>query len=366
MALSDNKRLLDLATRQQIYVEGVKAQFGREFNFVLAQLRDDLKKLLGRVKYKTLDGMSKAELNAFVISLRKSQSVVYSNYTTQILEQLREFMTVDLEVSRRVIATSFVELNDDAPNAKPLSDSTSSILLQEQSNEANIFPLYGIAAITSNSDKLWSSVINAPIPANGFYLTPFVKGFAVSAQASVENIIRKAWANGWTIDETLTAITGEDNKQGASSQLQKIGQQAAAVIGTAVQHTSQIVYGAVASAAYARYQWLSVMDSHTSNICIDRNGQIYIFGRGPLPPGHILCRSHIAGVIVGNDDNEPETLYTFLRRQPQVVLADLFGSSSADEIQSDKFKAKDSSRFTSAQPLTLAEFRSKVAAILSR
>ena len=101
MALSDNKRLYDIAVRQQVYVEGVKVQFAREFNFVLAELRLELNRVLSRVKYKTLDGLTKAELNKLVLSLRESQLRIYSKYTQQILKQLKDFMTVNLETNRR-------------------------------------------------------------------------------------------------------------------------------------------------------------------------------------------------------------------------------------------------------------------------
>ena len=51
MALSDNMRLYDIATRSQVYIEGVKVQYAREFNFVLAELRLEISRTLARVKY---------------------------------------------------------------------------------------------------------------------------------------------------------------------------------------------------------------------------------------------------------------------------------------------------------------------------
>ena len=106
MALSDNKRLYDIATRKQIYVEMVKVGQAREFNFVLGELKTELEKLLGRIKYKTLDGLTKDELNRFIVSLRASQSKIYSNYTDQLLEELKGFMSSDLEVSRILLCTA--------------------------------------------------------------------------------------------------------------------------------------------------------------------------------------------------------------------------------------------------------------------
>lgn len=360
MAIADNRRLYDIATRQQVYIEGVKVQYAREFNFVLAELRIELNRLLSRVKYKTLDGLTKTELNKFVVTLRASQSKIYNAYTQQILKQLKAFMAADLEINRRAYVQSKLEEGASIPSDEEAID-----YLKEENNQTNFLPLFGLASITGNNDRLWSAVTNAPIPANGLYLLPFVKTFTTSAQASVENTIRKAWANGWTVEETLRELTGEDNKQGTSSQLQRIGVQANAVVATAVQHTAAVVGAGVISALFGWYVWHSVMDGKTTEICISRNRKRYRFGQGPIPPAHIRCRSHIAP-IVGMDDIAAETFYTWAVRQPADVQDDILGEDLADEMRSGKLKEKDLPKFEARQALTLEEFRRKIKEILSR
>ena len=374
MALSDNKRLYDIATRHQVYIEGVKVQMAREFNFVLAELRLELNKLLRRVKYKTLDGLTKAELNRLVVSLRDSQSKVYNAYTQQILKQLKDFMTVNLEMNRRAYSLAHAEMNmgdgemnmgdgETTPNVP--TDAQAIAYIKQQNELSNIIPLFGIASVTGNNDRLWSAVTNAPIPANGLYLLPFVKTFATSAQAGVENIVRKAWANGWTLEETISAITGEDARQGTSSQLQRVGVQASAVVATAVQHVSAIVGAGVVSALFGWYMWHSVMDSRTTEICSSRNHKRYRYGAGPIPPAHIRCRSHIAP-IVGNDDIAAETFYTWAVRQPANVQDDILGEANGESLRNGSLKEKDLSKYEATRPLTLEEFRRKIIEILSR
>ena len=366
MALSDNKRLYDIAVRQQIYVEGVKVQFAREFNFVLAELRLELNRVLSRVKYKTLNGLTKAELNKLVVSLRESQSRIYSAYTQQILKQLKDFMRADLEMNRRAYVYAKFEFDEERYGKPQIpSDARAIKFLKEENNQANFIPLFGLAAITGNNDRLWSAVTNAPIPANGLYLVPFVKTFAVSAQASVENTIRKAWANGWTVEETLQEITGEDAKQGTSSQLQRVGVQAGAVTATAIQHVAAVVGAGAISGLFGWYIWLSVMDNKTSEICTSRNRKRYRFGQGPIPPAHIRCRSHIAP-IVGMDDIAAESFYTWAIRQPADVQNDIFGEDVADELRNGNLKEKDLPKYETRNPLTLEEFRRKIIEVLSR
>lgn len=366
MALSDNMRLYDIATRGQVYIEGVKVQYAREFNFALAELRLEISRILARVKYKTLDGLTKAELNKLVVTLRESQSRIYSAYTQQILKQLKDFMRADLEMNRRAYVYAKFEFDEERYGKPQIpSDARAIKFLKEENNQANFIPLFGLAAITGNNDRLWSAVTNAPIPANGLYLVPFVKTFAVSAQASVENTIRKAWANGWTIEETLQEITGEDNKQGTSSQLQRVGVQASAVVATAVQHVAAITGAAVMSALFGWYGWYSVIDGKTTEICISRNRKRYRFGQGPIPPAHIRCRSHIAP-IVGTDDIAAESFYTWAIRQPADVQNDILGEDVADELRNGNLKQSDLPKFESRQALTLDEFRRKINEVLSR
>ena len=367
MALSDNMRLYDIAVRQQIYVEGVKVQFAREFNFVLAELRLELNRILSRVKYKTLDGLTKAELNKLVLSLRESQSRIYSKYTQQLIKQLKDFMAADLEMNRRAYSFAHAEMNlaeGEKPPKIP-TDAQAIAYIKQQNESSNIIPLFGIAAVTGNNDRLWSAVTNAPIPANGLYILPFIKTFTTSAQAGVENTIRKAWANGWTLQETIAELTGEEAKQGTSSQLQRVGVQAGAVTATALQHVSAVVGAGAISALFGWYIWLSVMDSKTSEICTSRNRKRYRFGQGPIPPAHIRCRSHISP-IVGNDDIAAETFYTWAVRQPANVQDDILGEANGESLRNGSLKEKDLSKYEATRPLTLEEFRRKINEILSR
>ena len=373
MALADNQRLYDIATRQQVYIEGVKVQYAREFNFVLAELRIELNRLLNRVKYKTLDGLTKAELNRLVLSLRESQSRIYSKYTQQLIKQLKDFMAVNLEMNRRAYSLAHAEMNmedgemnmeDGETTPKVPTDAQAIEYIKQQNESSNIIPLFGIASVTGNNDRLWSAVTNAPIPANGLYLLPFVKTFATSAQAAVENTIRKAWSNGWTLQETIAELTGEDAKQGTSSQLQRVGVQAGAVLATAVQHVSAIVGAGVVSALFGWYMWHSVMDSRTTEICSSRNHKRYRYGAGPIPPAHIRCRSHIAP-IVGNDDIAAETFYNWAVRQPENVQDDILGEADAEALRNGSLKEKDLERYE-PRPLTLEAFRRKINEILSR
>lgn len=362
--LTDNRRLYDIATRQQVYIEGVKVQYSKEFNSVLLDLRDELNRVLRRVRYKTLDGLTKLELNRLILTLRESQSRIYSAYTIKIIKQLKDFMGVNLEVSRRAYVTSFIELDDDPLIKEVISDIKAKGLLEEENRTNGLIPLFGISSATGDTNRIWSSITNAPIQANGLYLVPFIKGFTVSAQASIENIIRKAWANKLTVAETIEQLTGEDGEGDKSSQLGKINTQAGAVIATAMQHVAGITAVAVQSVLFGKYTWYSVMDNRTTDICISRNLKTYRYGQGPLPPAHIRCRSHVAPNI-GLGVIPAESFYTWLLAQPPEVQEDLLTEDDFEAAQNGELRASDLNSYT-VEPLTLDEFRRRIIEILSR
>ena len=348
MALRDNKRLYDISTRLAVYVERVKVSQARQFNNVLQELDEEFRKLLGRTDYRNLDALSKAKLNKLIVELRDSQSKVYSAYTQRLISQLQKFMHFDLAVNRRVWVSAFKE-SEIGESEKPLSD--------EDSKEFLLGLYKGASGSATEDGKVWTQITNAPIPANGLYLVPFLKVFSTSAQAGVENLVRKAWANKWSFEQLMNELT--------NTQVSKIRNQATSVIHTAISHVAGIVSGNVQSVLFDYYVWVSVMDSHTTDICRGRNQKVYRLGKGPLPPAHIRCRSHTVP-SKGNNDTIAETFYAWLTRQPDDIQIETVGKNGYEKLKAGTLKAADVSKYEVAEPLSFEEFAAKVEKILSR
>lgn len=364
MALSDNRRLYDISVRKAAFLEGVKLNQIGELNSVLFELSEELKKVLGRVRYRTLDGLSKAALNKLILELREVQGEIYSKYTEGLIEQLQEFSKVDASVARIVFGTAKIEEDDDEPDTEPLTEEAAIAIIEETNQSETLVPLFGLLGATSN-ERIWTAALNAPMPANGMYIVPFIKGFGVSAQANIENIIRQGYANRLTIEQVLELITGR-TVQGTGGAIQRIESQGAAVIVTATQHVDSIVNAGVASALYGRYQWISVMDSRTTDICRGRNRRIYEYGRGPLPPAHIRCRSTVVPIVGNNPEIDDETFYTWLSTQPDEVQRQVLTRKGRVKLDAGELTADDLQKYETDRPLTLAEFRRLVNLILKR
>lgn len=334
MALADNKRLYDIATRQQVYVENVKVWHSRQFDVYLRELSEELRKLLGRIKYTSLDSLTKRELNSFLVELKRTQSRLYSLYLEKLVKQLEDFAKADSAVTKRVFASAAVEEED-------LSEEEADKVLEE----SNMPFIFGLPAAIGGA-ALWSKVNNTLIPANGLYLGGFLNSFSESAQAQVRNQVTKSYANAETV-AALTAALLEQSPQGTSSVLARISRQGAAAIDTSLQHISQMVSASITSGLFGRYVWYSVIDSSTTDICRSRDRRIYVYGEGPVPPAHVLCRSHIAPVT-GDTLPPRETFGQWFRRQPAQFRADVG--------ESNPYRAS---------PLTTTQYAGKVPLILS-
>lgn len=364
MALTESGRLFDVTTRLALFVENVKLGQMQEFNAVLAAIEEDLNKQFARIKYKTLDGLSKAELNRLLLSLRRSQLRVYSAYTEKLIKSLQDFMQIRLDVSAIVYAS--IKHQFATGEYEQFSESRAYKYVEEESGFLPFAPLFGLAAILpGGKTSLWSAIKNAPIPANGLYLLPFISTFSRSAQASVENTIRKAYANRQSVAETLAELTGQRTVQGNSTQLAKIRNQANAVIETAFAHVDQISASAIVSAIYARYMWLSVIDGNTTQFCRDHDERIFRYGAGPIPPAHYKCRSITVPLASQFGDFSPPTLYAWLKRQPRAVSAQFIGKDAAALLSSGQISSKDFASLIVGVPTQLNQFKSKVGLILS-
>lgn len=349
MTMQDNRRLFDITTRNQLYIEGVKGGMFLEFQRMLAELSKELQDLFGRMKYRRLDLLNKAQLNNLLVRLRRVQYRIFGSYAGELVKQIEAFMNANLVVNRRMFGSFFQPPGVDNNGVQSDEDATGFIPMFIDANQTT--PLFGVAAITGAGAALWARLKNLPIPANGVLIANFVKAFANSAQGQIENIVKQAWANGLTIDELVAVLVGTPGavlggiQQGSASQVDRIKNQGRAVIDTVVQFVASGVAAAVASAFFLRYAWNSVLDSATTDICRSRDGKIYEFATGPRPPAHMRCRSHITPLTPTGAAYAAASLGSWLAQQPEPVQKDFNGGAS--------------------QPLTLAQYESKLALILS-
>jgi len=353
MPIIEATRLYDVTVRLQIFVEAVKAYQARQFDRVLIGVRNEFDKLLGRLNFETLDGLTRTRLRALVMALKLSQSRLYSVYMEDVLKQLEAFTNAALVVNKTVYAALRSNLTFDITQGEEALNSYLRALGQQPEDESAAW-LFGFAALT-NPSRTWNNVINEPVAANGAYVKDFYRAFAASAQLSTANLLTKAYANA-----TSTPKVREELKQ----TLTKIDNQSAAVSNTVMQHIAAIVSQTVASGLFGRYRWVSVIDSSTTDICYGRNNKIYFYGKGPLPPAHIGCRS-ITVPYQNGQDTTSETFYAFLQRQSSQIQVVAMGEAGAKLLRTGRIKANEVMKFANPAPLSPAQFQASIPLILN-
>lgn len=367
------KRLHDVITRHQIFLEGVKLYQTQQFNAVVSELAKELRILLSGVRYSTLDELSKSELLSLIASLRTIQNRIYSKYAADLENSLQAFMRTDLGMAKAIYARmsaeiTFDESDEETPEPPPVIESIdpeAEILEEEIDKDAlPLIPLALLVGTAASLAKLWTLIVGQPLPANGAKPLDFLKASILSSKVSVENAIRMGYANRSKVSDVLAQIVGTEAARNKDGVLNRIFVQSSAVTSTIIQHVSAQVQAGIASTYFSRYQWISVIDGQTTLVCKSRNGKVYRYGEGPLPPAHINCRSSVAP-FVGNDDVPPETFYSWLVKQPAAVQNEILGKSKAQALRSGKLRAKDLPKFDDAKPISNDEFASKIDSILT-
>lgn len=293
------ENLYNALVRHQIYLEGFKAYQGSKFSSTAKAVEAAIKKQIDALEYETLDELTKGQLRTFITALRGIQKRLYDEYTAKLIGELEEFMSADYELVDGILDDT---LEPDEQDKRPDD--------------------------TEPSDSMWAGILNEPVPGIGQLLTPFLIGVGLTAIVRLEKIITQAWSNGWTKKELLTELIGEPNpnkpprdrlklpdpaapvgsteapKVPIAPEADRVGglinrvrQENQSAINTVLQHVAQEVANAAMRRRFNRYQWVSVLDSRTTSICRERNGNVYFYGAGPLPPAHINCRSHIVPYV---------------------------------------------------------------------
>lgn len=339
----EDKRLIDLAIRIAVYVEAFKERQTFALAVAMRRSQAELKRIFSTRTYSSFEGLSKAKLNGLIRDVRRSQAKIFSTYGKQLLDSLEAFTNAHAEVVRRVYAT------EHSGSKKILTDNEANdylVMVQEEEEDDNIIIPF----------LFWNTVLSVPIAANGQLLISFISSYKASAISRIENTIRKGWTNNLTKQQVLTELIGDGKpKQGIRSVLDIVDAQGEAVINTSTGHVASTVSSDVTSILYKRYIWLSVMDNRTTEICRGRNLTVYIYGKGPIPPAHINCRSTIAPVNTGANAVD-ETFNAWIKRQPKEVQDDMLGKG----LRNNEITTRDV-KLT----LTAEQLKSKIRTILS-
>lgn len=301
--------LFDVLVRHQVYLEGLKRGRNADFPKVLGRLDAVLRASLAHITYDNLGDANKRQLNAVLVELRRAMRLVFTPWLNELVVWLERYMQVEVGAFRQYF---------DAPG---------------------------------DPDAIFAASKTEPMGANGMFWLPFLTGSTVYTMSRIERLVVMGYANRKTKTEVMASFLGTKPLRYKDGIGRLLDNASSAAVNTVMQHMSAQAAMTTAKKVFDRYEWVSVIDDGTTQICLGRNGKIYVFGAGPVPPAHVGCRSII--VPVTSRVSTPELRFS------------MWAASQPAAFVNDAFDAAPSSRYEGSRAITLAQYEAKRPLILA-
>lgn len=300
--------LFEALVRHQLYLEGLKADQSVKFTRVALAIEQEIKRLLARVGSQTLDEIPYTLYKTIERQMKASMISTLNKYDVELYEFLKAFVVVERSLFVDLFSTLTTAPIGKLKQARPAAD-------------------------------IYAEAMVATLGANGVKPTDFIKQARASAVQQVVNEFKRSRVNGDTKEQFSEKVLGTKANSYRDGTLQKVVNQTKAVTNTVVQHLSINTNSEVASQAFPEYEWVSVLDDKTTEICRSRDGKRYPYGKGPLPPAHVNCRSSCMPVDAdAGAVDYLDTLTKWAKATPETILKDIFKDG---EVNPKKVKPVD-------------------------
>lgn len=334
------------AIKHQVYIERYKSQVANDFIPFLKRVQKALTAELAEVD---LTEVSRTRLEKQLIGIRRQLSDIYFEWGDYLKGELADFAEYEAGHSIKMMSEAMAEPIDFVmPSDKMLA-----------------------AAVTTNP-------LSVRGVDGGKLLDAFIKDFQEKDIQRLANIIRQGYFEGKTNSQIVKQLKTQD--------LIATERNARAVTRTAVQHVASQAQQAVYQAnddIVEMVEWVSALDSRTSDLCKGLDGRKFPLDSGPRPPAHIGCRS--AAIPVLSDKysylsdgrtraaRDPETgktvsvdggesYYSWLKKQDKAFVDDVIGPTRSKLLREGGLSGDEFSRLslgTNFKPMTLDQMRNK-------
>lgn len=341
--------LTDTAVRHQILLERLKEQHAVEFAAVFDLIEREVRTILLELEVGTLDELSKRKLNAVLSDLKQA----------------------NLEYMAKAQASFFDDL-----------DKLAGYEVGFEGRSFGFLPASAELTIPTAA-KAFEEALARPLSVNGKLLESFIKGWSEAEVTRVNDVVRKAWGEGWTVDKLTTAIRGtkrlgySDGILGAPGTSAAVARRNARTVArTSIQHVasaSRMALWEANSDIISGYRFVATLDSRTTQQCRSLDGKVFKLGQGPIPPLHHNCRSTTVAVLDPKYDffNEGATrssdkgyvdadltYYEWLKQQPAAFQDAAIGKTRGKLFRDGGLSAEqfaDLNLGRNFQPLTLEQ-----------
>lgn len=317
----------DTALRHQAYIEGVKAYHEESFDPTNEALAILLAAMLGKWGYDNIGDMPKRELRRFISEFNRRADKLLKPFDEGFLEDLRKLAEVDV------------------------------IILFKNAQHAT-----GKNPAKPARGALFDKFKNEYAGATGMSPAAMLKAFLTSTKNKLLGLVKRAYSDKMTMAEVMAQLRGTKAASFKDGLLRKIINEWNTTQRTLLQSLHQSLNHGIGRLFYSHYQWVAVLDSVTTEICRGRNGNVYAYGKGPLPPAHWNCRSTIVG-LPGVEAYPTPTYHEWAKGQSPAVQRDIIGSAAAKLMQAGKSRATDLPQFRNRNkinPANLAKLQPRM------
>lgn len=329
--------LLDVEIRQQIYLEGVKNVEQENFDPTLEAIAALLALMLTKRGVETLGELSKNEIRRMMAALNRQLSKTLNKFQRNTILRLQEFLSVELGITKGNF---------------------------ENITGKKVFA-FNYKGTKAGNRIIWDKIAKGIVPGVGLDPLTMYRNFSGAVMLGLKKLIYSAYADNLSVKEAILKFTGTKANEFKDGLYNTFRNQFAAINDTAIQYISSFLAAAVSRLFFDRYQWVSVLDSRTTDICRSRNGKIYDYATGPQPPAHFRCRSRTVAVTVAQPAPVPASFLVWANRQPAGVQNDIFGKRQANALRKGDLTETDVPKFANTSRLTLEEYKSKRSLMLS-
>lgn len=347
--------LTTIDTRNQVLLERLKVGEHKKFLPFLKRIEKEVRAALSDAG----DSIeTKKRLNTLISDVTATQKAIYDDYNKQLS----------------------LDLGD--------------VGVQQAAFEAKSYEKVAVAfeSTVPTAAQVLTAIRVNPLQVEGYtgnpLLEPFIKDWSKKEIQRVNNVITQGFYQGQTNAQITKNLRGTKANRFNDGDLAKINRSNKTLVRTAVQHASQQARTAVMKEnddLIKGYEWVSVLDSKTSDICAGLDGRKFKVGEGPLPPIHPNCRSTTTPVLNeafdfldqgatraskgaegGKQVSTNETYYSWLKKQPKAFQQDAIGVKKSALLRNGGLNADEFAKLSlnkNFEPLTLDEMYQKAPSV---
>lgn len=319
---------LDPFVRHQVYIEGLKNGEAEQAETSLDEIAAAIILLATQLGIENLGDLTKRQMLSFVAQVRAKIKEVFNKHAAVTVEHIEAFLAANIELTGQVL---------EAVLGKPVP--------------------YGTVNLPYNT------VANTPIAGTGIEPNALISATLAAITADLVAAIKSGYADSKPLAEFIRDIVGTKANNYRDGIIARLKRRWSTAVQTVIQHTGSLVSFKLQSLTADKYTWCSILDSRTSDICRERNGNVYEYRNGPRPPAHWNCRSFIVPVTI-TDLGDLPTFYTWVKNQPASVQDDVLGPSRGKGMRDGLVKSGDLPGFDRTRPLTVNQYQNKVDQIL--